>query len=285
MTANKLVLFDLDGTLVKAGGSGRLALNTAIAELYGAKNICSRISVMGKTDVENFTSAARLASGKKPCAEVFRQVEQRYLKHLPGEVRQAVKGGRYELIKGIKGFLSALENAGVPYGLGTGNVKAGAYIKLEPSGLSEKFVFGGFGGDGMHRAQVLRAAVKRAEKHLKTSFKPSQVYIIGDTENDVFAAVENGYHSAVVTSGFGDEKTLLKAGPELMESDYSDLYPWLLWLGVKQDPKGVERGSYICPDTPIDHVFYSRTGIDAMSLRVGIKSLRKKKKADAKLAR
>lgn len=284
MTVNKLVLFDLDGTLVKAGGSGRLALNTAIAELYGTKDICSRISVMGRTDAENFTSAAKLAAGKKPSAAVFKQVEQRYLKHLPGEVSQAVKGGRYELIKGIKEFLSALERSGVAYGLGTGNVKTGAYIKLGPSGLSEKFLFGGFGGDGMHRAQVLRAAVKRAEQHLKTKFAPSQVYVVGDTENDVFAALENGYHSAVVTSGFGEEKTLMHAGPELLERDYEDLYPWLLWLGLKQDPKGVERGSYICPDTAIDHVFYSRTGVDALSLRVGMKNLRSKKKADAKLA-
>ncbi|HOX23499.1 MAG TPA: hypothetical protein PLL10_08550, partial [Elusimicrobiales bacterium] len=123
MRATKLVLFDLDGTLVKAGGSGRLALNTAIHELYGAKNICSNFSVMGRTDAENFTMAAALASGKKSGKTVFNTVAKRYLSHLPGEVDQAVKGGRYELIKGIRQFLAALEKSGIAYGLGTGNVK------------------------------------------------------------------------------------------------------------------------------------------------------------------
>jgi len=284
MASAKLVLFDLDGTLVKAGGSGRLALNTAIAELYGTKDICSNFSVMGRTDAENFTMAAQLARGRKSGPEVFHTVSKRYLTHLPGEVEQAVKQGRYELIKGIKKFLAALEKAGVAYGLGTGNVREGAYIKLGPSGLSEKFLFGGFGGDGVRRAHVLKAAVKRAEKFLKSSFAPSQVYIVGDTENDVLAAKENGYHSAAVTSGFGDEKSLMHAAPELLEPDYSDLYPWMLWLGLKDDPKGVERGSYICPDSAIDHVFYSRTGLDALSLRANVEKFRKKKKADAGLA-
>ena len=284
MKTGKLVLFDLDGTLVKAGGSGRLALNTAIDELYGAKDICSRFSVMGRTDAENFTMAAQLACGKKSGREVFNTVSKRYLTHLPNEVSLAVKTGRYELIKGIKQFLALLEKSGVAYGLGTGNVREGAYIKLGPSGLSEKFLFGGFGGDGLRRAHVLKAAVKRAEKFLKTKFDPSQVYIVGDTENDVMAAKENGYHSAAVTSGFGDEKSLMHVAPELLEKDYADLYPWTLWLGLKHDPKAVERGCYICPDSAIDHVFYSRTGLDALSLRANVAKFRKKKKADAGLA-
>ncbi|HOX23032.1 MAG TPA: hypothetical protein PLL10_06165, partial [Elusimicrobiales bacterium] len=69
--------------------------------------------------------------------------------------------------------------------------------------------------------------------------------------------------------------------PELLEPDYTDLYPWLLWLGLKTDPKGVQRGSYICPDSPIDHVFYSRTGLDALGLQDTVEKFRKKKKADA----
>jgi hypothetical protein len=121
-------------------------------------------------------------------------------------------------------------------------------------------------------------AVKRAEKLLRVKIKPSEVYVVGDTHKDVEAAKAAGYHSAAVLDGFGDEKLLLRSGAELMTKDFGDLYPGLLWLGIELDAKGVTRGTYICPDSPIEHAHYGRTGMDMKDIEDGIKALKKMKR-------
>src|SRR2546426_423388 len=81
----KVVLFDLDGTLVKAGGSGRRALNRAVKTLHGVDDICSRFSIVGRMDKENFHIAVCKAIGRKPSVQELRAVQNAYLKHLPRE--------------------------------------------------------------------------------------------------------------------------------------------------------------------------------------------------------
>jgi hypothetical protein len=171
--------------------------------------------------------------------------------------------------------LSALP--GVMVGLGTGNLKDGAFIKLEPSGLMKHFAFGGYGCDSHHRSEVLEKAVERAAKIAKTAIRPGEVFVIGDTHRDVEAAKEAGYHSGVVMDGFGDPRALMRSNPELMAKDFSDLRPWLIWLGLEKDPRGITRGTYICPDSPIEHAHYGRTGMDLNDIEIGIQRLRAEK--------
>ena len=154
-------------------------------------------------------------------------------------------------------------------GLGTGNTEKGAYIKLEPSGLGKYFTVGGWGTDGYTREDMLQAAVKRAEKKFKTKFNPNQVYVIGDTHRDICAAKNCGFHNAVITcSELGDLKKIQRAAAELEEKDFTDLTTWRVWLGLKTDPKGIKRGRYIMPASAIEHVFFSRTGIDEDRLKM-----------------
>ena len=96
----------------------------------------------------------------------------------------------------------------------------------------------------------LEKAVERAAKIAKVKIKQREVFVIGDTHRDVEAAKEAGYHSGVVLDGFGDQRLLLRSNPELMAKDFSDMKPWLIWLGLKKDPKGVSRGTYSARTRP-----------------------------------
>ncbi len=280
----KIVLFDIDGTLIKAGGAGARALNKAVKELYGADDACSKVSWQGCTDTDNFAQVYKYATGKKPTAKQFRELKLKYLGFLPAEVARSLKTRNYSKLNGVRKLLTLLSGRkDIMVGLGTGNLKAGAMIKLAPSGLLRYFSFGGYGCDSGVRSVLLMKAVERAEKMSETKIKPAEVYVIGDTHRDVEAAKAAGYHSAVVLDGFGDEKTIMRSGPELIARNFRDLYPWLVWLGLERDSRGVRRGTYICPDSPIEHAHYGRTGADLKEIDDGIKALRTlKRKADGK---
>lgn len=228
----KAVLFDLDGTLVRAGGAGRRALNRAVEQLHGAREVCSEFSLAGRTDLDNFRLALRVALGRDPTPAQTAAVQAAYLRRLPREVKDAVDSGRYELVAGIGRLLRELNRLpGVLIGLGTGNVKPGAQLKLRPSGLLGHFTFGGFGCDGYTRVSVLRTAVRRASEAAGTRIPPDAVYVIGDTDKDVKAGKAAGYHTGVVTAGFGELDKIRKAGPELIAPDFRNPRPWLRWIG------------------------------------------------------
>ncbi len=274
----KLVLFDLDGTLVTTGGAGCRALAKGAAKLYGKMPVFEHALISGRTDLDNFTIIyGLLHKGKKPSAAEVKKLHKAYVAQLPGEVHALVRAKKYNLLPGVAQFLKELaKEKDIVLGLGTGNVEEGTHIKLKPSGLDKYFSVGGFGTDGHTREQMLRAAVKRAEKKYKTKFAPDQVYVIGDTHRDICAAKNCGFHNAVITSGLGDPKKILRAAAELEVKDFTELPMLRMWLGLKTDPKGVKRGIYIMPASAIEHVFFSRTGIDEDRLKM----LRIKKYSD-----
>ncbi len=274
----KLVLFDLDGTLVNAGGSGRTALKKAMAELYGATPEFDHSLISGRTDLDNFSIVyALIKKGKKPSAAEMKKMKAKYLEILPAEVHAAVRSKKYDLVSGIEKFLKLLsKERDIILGLGTGNLEEGAKIKLQPSQLLSYFSVGGYGEDGHTREEMLQAAVKRAEKKFKTRIEPENVYVIGDTHRDICAAKNCGFHSAVLTNGFGEAQKIQRAAAELEAKNFNDITTFCVWLGIKTDPKGVKRGSYIMPASAIEHVFFSRTGIDEDRLKM----LRIKKYSD-----
>lgn len=266
----KLVLFDLDGTLIHCGGAGRNALGKAMEALYGVTPEFDFSTISGRTDMDNFSLVYGLIKkGKKPAAAELKKIKAKYLELLPGEVHAVIRAKKYDLVPGVEAFLKKLsQEKDVILALGTGNLEEGARIKLENSGLNKYFEIGGFGEDGHTREEMLQTAVKRAEKKYKVQLKPEDVYVIGDTHRDVVAAKNCGFHSAVLTGGFGDAQKIQRAAAELETKDLKDLVTLYVWLGLKIDPKGVKRGSYIMPASAIEHVFFSRTGIDEDRLKM-----------------
>lgn len=266
----KLVLFDIDGTLLNTGAFGVPSLAKAVENITGKTPKYDLNELIGVSDKKNFAYMYKCAAGKAPTAKQLKEVKEEYLKLLPEELESLQKSKKYKAAGGIEDFIKTLlKYPDVKLGLATGNVEEAAKIKLEPAGLAKYFVTGGFGWDAEKRPQLLAAAVKRAGKEFKHAFKPEEVFVIGDTHLDVMAAKENGYHSAVVKeAGLADKERLLRAAAEAEVEDFKDQEVLLVWLDLKQDPKGVEKGSYIMPASAIEHVFFSRTGIDEQRLKM-----------------
>jgi phosphoglycolate phosphatase-like HAD superfamily hydrolase len=227
----KVLLFDIDGTLIRAGGSGRKALNRAGEVLYGVKNCCSELSLAGRTDLYNFAAAYRFATGSKPTTAAVEKLHQEYLRQLPRFVRSAIRNGNYHVPTGLKILLKRLSgDQRVLLGLGTGNMEKGARIKLEPSGFNKYFQFGGYGSDSFHRHALLRKAVARARKLSRAPFSGEDVYVIGDTPLDVAAGKKAGFKTVAVGTGFSTWNELAASKPDHLARDFRGLGKWLSWF-------------------------------------------------------
>ncbi len=229
----KVLLFDIDGTLIRGGGAGRKALNKAAFRLYGVKNACSELSLAGRTDLFNFGQTYRFATGKKPTPRAVERLHQEYLKILPYYVRSAIRTKTYHIPPGLKSLLKHLSrDKRVLLGLGTGNMEKGARIKLEPSGFNAYFLFGGYGSDAFHRHQLLKKGVARAKKLAHASFTAKDVFVIGDTPFDVSAGKKAGYKTIAVATGYSAWKELVAAKPDHLAKDFRKLNIWLTWFGL-----------------------------------------------------
>jgi phosphoglycolate phosphatase-like HAD superfamily hydrolase len=217
-----VILFDVDGTLVRTGGSGRRALDDAFRKLWGLEKASRTVDFAGKPDLRNFTEVFEANFHRKPTRTELKKAADAYLEALPGEVRRSVREGKYEVIPGAPELVRELsKRPGVRVGLGTGNFEKGARLKLGPSRLNRYFSFGGYGEDDYDRAYILRCGVKRS------GAKRADVVIIGDTPIDVEAGRKNGYRTACVTAGFSTVKELKAAKPDHLSRDFRPLEKWL----------------------------------------------------------
>jgi phosphoglycolate phosphatase-like HAD superfamily hydrolase len=230
----KILLFDIDGTLVRAGGAGRKALNRAALRLYGKKNVCDEFNLAGQTDLANFKVAYEKSTGLRANRLALDRLHREYLKYLPYYVRVAIKRNSYVLPRGIKILIRRLSREkGVLLGLGTGNIERGARLKLEPSGFNPYFSFGGFGSDSFHRPALLKKAVQRARRFTKEPILPSDVYVIGDTPLDISAGKKMGYKTVAMGTGFSSWESLVESRPDHMARDFRGISKWLKWFGIR----------------------------------------------------
>ena len=230
----KVLLFDIDGTLIRAGGAGRLALNAACEALYGKKEACSELTLAGHTDLWNFRQAFIHAKGRRPSAAELDRLHEKYLELLPSFVKAAIKKKTYELPSGIKPLVRRLsKDKRVLLGLGTGNMERGARIKLEPSGFNAYFLFGGYGSDAFHRPTLLKKAVRRAETLAEKRFDGHDVFVIGDTPLDVAAGKKAGFKTIAVATGYADWDALVASKPDHLARDFRGMDKWLTWFGLK----------------------------------------------------
>ncbi len=235
----KVLLFDIDGTLVNAGGSGRRALDAAFESLFGVRRAGDGWSLVGNTDLQNFSGVFRLHFRKEPTPKELDDVCGEYLRLLPGELRRVVEARKYLIMPGVEGFLERLSaRRDVLLGLGTGNLEKGAWIKLEPAGFSRYFRFGGFGSDGFERSGILRIAVDRARGFGNGApIDPGDVYVIGDTPLDVSEARKAGYRAMAVTCGHSKEEEVRNSNPDFIAPDFIEIRRWLEFAGLEQESR------------------------------------------------
>jgi phosphoglycolate phosphatase-like HAD superfamily hydrolase len=209
MSRPTIFLFDIDDTLVSTAGAGRRALHAAFCDLLGERDWLP-FSLAGMTDRSIVRCALRDAGRADDAASIDR-VLGRYLERLVDEVARA-EG--YAVFPGVLPVLDAL--ARLPgrcaVGLGTGNLEAGAKIKLARGGLDGRFAFGGFGSDHEVRAEILRAGARRGALRLGEPVERCRVVAIGDTPRDVEAALAIGAGCVGVGTGAHSPDELRAAG-------------------------------------------------------------------------
>ncbi len=194
-----VLLFDIDGTLVTTGGVGRRAVDRAFARCHGRADACALIRFDGMTD----RSIARLglqAIGVDATEPGIDALLEAYLEELQAELLIA-EAASYRVHVGVREALSAAAKRGMALGLGTGNVKQGARLKLEHVDLYHHFQFGGFGCDHELRVELIRKGAERGAASLGQPLSACRVVVIGDTPKDIDAARGIGAESIGVGTG------------------------------------------------------------------------------------
>jgi phosphoglycolate phosphatase len=195
-----ILLFDIDGTLLSAGGAGRRAVVRIFGDRFARPEVFDDVRFHGMTD--RAIIRAGLERLHLPADEdAIDALCAAYLVALAIEIPRS-EG--FRVLPGVAALLEGLAGrAQLAVGLGTGNLREGARIKLEHAGLFHYFAFGGFGCDAEDRAALLGVGVQRGARHLNVAADACRVVVIGDTPKDVAAARAIGAASlAVATSGF-----------------------------------------------------------------------------------
>jgi len=203
-----VLLFDIDGTLVTTGGAGRRAMERAFEAKTGLRS-ATEFPFAGMTDRAIVRSGLRAASHPDDEPHIDELIDT-YLGYLEEEVARATV---YEVYPGVVTAVKrALDAEATAVGLGTGNVRRGARIKLGRVDLADSFAFGGFGCDDEDRATLLRIGAERGAMQLGEELAHCRVVVIGDTPRDVAAALAIGAECVGVGTGGVEPDELRELG-------------------------------------------------------------------------
>ena len=213
----RLLLFDVDMTLISTGGAGIRALNRAFETVFGLKGALDGVRPHGKTD----PAIVREVCGNRGIEsrpETEARILGHYVRFLEGEVASSES---YRVLPGVVDLLEGF--AGIPdlvVGLATGNIETGARIKLERGGLNVYFPFGGFGSDSEDRAEVVRVAARRGREWTRQPISSRETFVIGDTPMDVRAGRTAGFRTIAVATGAYGTGELGEAGADCVVADF-----------------------------------------------------------------
>ncbi len=215
-----VLLFDIDGTLVTTGGAGRRSMNLAFQKLHGRLDACDSFSMSGMTD-RAIVRKALDHIGVHPSPEAISAVIDAYLQFLTEEVPR-VDERDYRLHPGMREAVEAAHSRkGFAVGLGTGNVREGARIKLERVRIHDRFSFGGFGCDHEDRVELIRHGARSGASQLGVPLEECRVVVIGDTPKDVAAAKGIGATCIGVGTGSFTPEALIASGAEYAFPDFT----------------------------------------------------------------
>ena len=220
----RVVLFDIDNTLLYSGGAGSFAMNMAFNELFGVSDGFARVEFSGRTDLfilQGGLAEHGIAGGVEKHLAAF---TSRYYELLP----QALAQREGYLMPGFPELLSALRDAGVRLGLATGNFSEGAALKLGYYGIADFFEGGGFGEVSPDRADVVAAAIS----NVADGAAPADILVVGDTPHDITSALANGVVGVGVATGTFTVEELRDSGTSHVYQDFAD------WQAVARELAG-----------------------------------------------
>jgi phosphoglycolate phosphatase-like HAD superfamily hydrolase len=209
-----VLLFDIDGTLISTNGAGRRSMEGAFERYAGRRDACT-FPFGGMTDRAIVRAGLEALGRPRDDAEID-AVLALYLQVLEREITTA----ECLVHRGVEAALdAAAARPGYAIGLGTGNLRDGARLKLGRVGLFERFAFGGFGCDHERRDELLRIGAARGAAALGAPIEACRVVVIGDTPKDVAAAHAIGAESIAVATGPYREDALAEHHPTRLFAD------------------------------------------------------------------
>jgi phosphoglycolate phosphatase-like HAD superfamily hydrolase len=216
----QLLLFDIDGTILRCNGAGKTAVIKAMQEEWGSVPDVDEVPFAGMTDrgiLMQILTKMNIPRDEMP--PIIDKILTRYLTHLPEALAMP---NRVEVLPGVADFLTHLSELQLPYGLLTGNIRKGAMMKLHAGGLDHYFSVGAFGDDAINRNLLPPIAIQRASEHFGIDFSPEKVWIIGDTPRDIECGKVNHCKTIAVTTGGYSEAELRAHQPDIVVRDLAN---------------------------------------------------------------
>jgi phosphoglycolate phosphatase len=219
MTNPKLILFDIDGTILHSGGAGEKALRLALKDRFGRDDDLAKIEIAGKTDAAIARQIFAM-QGIEATPENLAEFFDGYLQHL-AELLPRTRG---YLLPGILKLLEALQaRPNVVLALLTGNLSRGAELKLTHYGVWHFFPFGAFADDHHDRNQLGRFACARAQEKHGVEFPCDQIYVLGDTPHDITCGRAFGAKTVAIATGNYSRQQLAACEPDFLFDDLADV--------------------------------------------------------------
>jgi len=218
---SRIILFDIDGTLLKAGGIVRKAMGEALEKVFGTRGGIEDTSFTGATDLgvvhklmekEGFATA-EIADRFGNLTEVYGPILRNKLS----------TWNDYHFCPGVPDILDSLKDNGSMLGLVTGNCRVGAQVKLDRGGLGDYFQFGAYGDETRDRAEIARLAHQRGVEKAKKDIPRDSVILVGDSPNDIKAAHDYGIRILAVFSGWTPKEELETLKPTWLYPDMSNI--------------------------------------------------------------
>lgn len=219
----RLVLFDIDGTLLSAGGAGARAVRDAMLEVYGQTGAIGGYNMGGRTDPQIVRELLTASGWAVHDVEAgLERLWEAYLRNLRVELARA----HIRPFPGVAELLDRIEASGDPTVLGllTGNVKEGARLKVDAAGLGfDRFRVGAYGSDHWQRPELPAVAARRAREATGIDFSGKEIVIIGDTPFDISCGAHLGVRTIATATGTHPREDLAKHGPDYLFDDLSDV--------------------------------------------------------------
>lgn len=220
------ILFDIDGTLIEAGGAGMLAIGAAFKHLFGIAEL-PNIRLGGRTDQGILSEL--FAHHDMRYEDHRESFDATYWQHLPHSLHETE--GR--VLPGVVPLIEQLhQREDCQLGILTGNSRRAAIIKLDHFQLQDFFQFGGYGDFHENRNDVARLAVNDAKLHLGDSFRSDRVWVVGDTVNDILCARAIEANVVAVQTGGVPLDEIQAARPDAVLPDLNDANQFLELIGI-----------------------------------------------------
>ena len=208
----KILLFDIDGTLLLTGGVGKIAFEKTFEEVFGISEAWGDLRPDGKTDPILIDEIVTRCLKRSSMREEYDRIGELYLKYFRQDIEKA---DRFRLLPGVSKLLDELS---LPdkylLGIATGNFEEAAWLKLERGSIKKYFQFGGFGSDFSERLKLTAVALERGKKILGRAISNSDIYVIGDTPYDIAVGKKLGVQTIAVGTGSHTKADLAECNPD-----------------------------------------------------------------------